>query len=68
MFTGCFALLSLFFFVMILYNLKLVGRVNLRLAFDAIISCIAALGFFKIRQHPEWMLDSEGRDRPWFRR
>jgi hypothetical protein len=24
--------------------------------------------FFKIKQHPEWLLDSEGKGRPLFRR
>ena len=67
-FVGCLALLSLFFFLMALYEFKLTGRVNLDPVFHAIICSAAALGFFKIQQHPEWILDSEGKTRPLFRR
>ena len=66
--AGCLALLSILFFVLALYEFKLVGRVNLRLVFHAIFDAVAALGVFKIKQHPEWLLDSEGRSRPLFRR
>ena len=66
--AGFFVLSSLFFFVMTLFLLKLVGRLSLRLIFDSIISCVLGFLMAKIKQHPEWMLDSEGRSRPWFRR
>ena len=68
MLAGCNALLSVFFFMITLYDLKLVGRVNVRLVFHTIICCVTALGAIKIEQHPEWLLDSEGRARPLFRR
>lgn len=64
----CLALLSVGYFVLTLYNLKVVGRLDLDPVFHTVICAVAALGCFKIKQHPEWLMDSEGRSRSWFTR
>jgi len=66
--AACLSLLSLFFLVIALYEFKLTGRVNLTPVFHAVICCVAALAYIKIKQHPARIADYEERIRRLFRK
>jgi len=54
--------------VIALYDFKLTGRVNLDPVFHAVICCVAALAYIKIKQQPARIADYEERIRRLFRR